>query len=56
MEPFRLPEVPVTVIVYVPGVAAPLTDNSSELVLVVDVGLNIASVSGGMPVAVNATD
>lgn len=56
MELFRLPEVPVTVIGYVPGVAAPLTDNSSVLVFVVEVGVNIAMVSGGMPSAVSATE
>lgn len=36
--------------------AAPLTDNVSVLVFVVEVGLNIALVSGGMPSAVSATD
>jgi hypothetical protein len=56
VELFRLPEVPVTVIGYWPGVAAPLTDSVSVLVFVVEVGVNIALVFGGMPSAVSATD
>jgi hypothetical protein len=55
VELVRLPDLPVTVIGYVPGVAAPLTDSSSVLVFVVEVGVNIALVSGGMPSAVSAT-
>jgi hypothetical protein len=56
MELFKLAYVPVTVIGYCPGVAAPLTDSSSVLVFVVDAGVNIAFVSGGMPSAVSATE
>jgi len=56
VEPFRLPDVPVTVIEYWPAVAAPLTDNVSVLVFVVEVGVNIALVLGGMPSALSVTD
>ena len=56
VELVRLPAVPVTVIGYDPAVASPLTDNSSVLVVVVEAGLNIALLSGGMPSAVSVTD
>jgi len=52
----KLPDVPVTVIVYWPGVALPLADNVIVLVFAVDVGLNSAFVFGGVPLALSATD
>jgi hypothetical protein len=48
--------VPVTVIVYWPSAAAPLTDSVNVLVFVVEVGLNDAFTSGGIPLALSATD
>ena len=47
---------PVTVIAYSPGVALPLADNVSVLVVVVEAGLNCAFVFGGIPLALSATD
>ena len=51
----RVPEVPVTVIGYVPATVEEATVNVSTLEVVEDVGLNAAVTPLGWPVAANVT-
>jgi hypothetical protein len=55
VELVEAPEVPVTVTVYVPGIAAPPAVNVSELLVLVTAGLKAAVTPAGHPVAPSDT-